>query len=83
MSSTIEIQRKLILIEIKPLRPSLDIKFIKVHSIEVKSINLIKIQINRLSFMYKLEIKLQELFICSSCNKYIEIVLLSSKMNTN
>jgi len=51
------------LIEIKPLRPSLKIKFIEVHSKKVKSINLIEIQVNRPSFKYKLEIEPKELFV--------------------
>ena len=55
--STIKDQIKLVLIEIKPLRPSLKIKFIKVHSKEVKSTNLIEMQVNRPSFKYKLKIE--------------------------
>ena len=75
MSSTIEDQRNIVLIEIKPLRPSLKTKSIEVHSKEVKSTNLIGIQVNRPSFKYKLETESEDfhLFIC---NKYAEIELI-------
>jgi len=55
--SFIEDQIKLVLIEIKHLRPSLKIKSIEVHLKEVKSTNLIGIQVNQSSFKYKLEIE--------------------------
>ena len=64
--------RKLFLIEIKSLRPSFKIKFIE---IQVKSANSIKIQASW-PFKFKLEIKLDELIICSCCNRYTEIVLI-------
>ena len=74
MVSTSEDQRKSILIEIKLLSPSFKIKFIQVYKKEVKSAILIEIQARRSSFKYKLEIESDELFICSSRNKYTDIV---------
>jgi len=62
MPSTIEDQIKLVLIEIKPLRPSLKIRSIEVHSKKVKSTNLIGIQVNRPSFKYKLEIESEDFY---------------------
>lgn len=47
MQFTIKDQGKFILIEIKSLRPSVEIKFIEIRLKEVESINLIKIQVNR------------------------------------
>jgi len=66
--SVIEDQRKLVLIEIKPLRLFLKIKFIEVHPKEVKSVKLIEIQVNQSSFKDKLEIESEKLFNYSSCN---------------
>ena len=82
MPSTIEDQIKLVLIEIKPLRPSLKIKSIKVHSNEVKSTNLIEVQVNRPSFKYRLEIESEDLYLFI-CNKYTEIVSTPSEININ
>jgi len=47
MPSTVEDQRKLILIEIKSLMLPLEIKLIEVHLKEVELIKLIEIQVNR------------------------------------
>jgi len=81
MLSTIEDQRNLVLIEIKPLRPSLKIKFIEFHSKEVKSINSIGIQVNRPALKYKLEIESKD-FHSLIYNKYTDIVPISSGINT-
>jgi len=64
VSSPIEGRRKLVLIKIKPLRPSLKFKFNEIHSKEVKSINLIEVQVNGPTLKYKLEILSEKLFIC-------------------
>jgi len=82
MPSTIEDQRNLVLIEIKPLTPSLKIKFIEFHSKKVKSINLIGIQVNRPSFKYKLEIESDDFYLFI-CNKYTDIVPISSEIYPN
>ena len=82
MSYTFKNQRKLIVIEFKPLRPFLKIKLIEVHSKEVTSIKLIEIHVNWPPFKYKLEIKLEDFYLFT-CNKYTEIMPLFSKINTN
>jgi len=78
MSSASEDKEKLYLNEIKPLRPSFKIKFIEVHSKEVKLANSIMIEATW-PFKIKFKIESEDYFNCIQNSKIVPVHNINTK----